>query len=87
MNECAEFGRNVVTYDLYKGYGEEINLGYVFHMNHMEKNSVDLSLGSLRSHTFITGSTGSGKSNTIYQLLDNAREKGVHFLVIEPAKG
>ena len=85
--ECAEFGRNVVTYDLYKGYGEEINLGYVFHMNHMEKNSVDLSLGSLRSHTFITGSTGSGKSNTIYQLLDNAREKGVHFLVIEPAKG
>ncbi|MEO2240343.1 DUF87 domain-containing protein [Dorea sp. YH-dor226] len=40
-----------------------------------------------RTDTFITGSTGSGKSNTVYQILRKARKKGIKFLVIEPAKG
>ncbi len=85
--ECAEFGRNVVTYDKSLGTDKKIPLGNVFHMNHEEKNTVSLSLESLKSHTFITGSTGSGKSNTIYHMLEMARNKGIHFLVIEPAKG
>lgn len=85
--ECAEFGRNVVTYDLAKGDGRTIELGKVFHMNHIEKTVVDLFLESLKSHTFITGSTGSGKSNTVYHVLSKAKRAGVHFLVIEPAKG
>lgn len=85
--ECAEFGRNVVTYDINKETGKTIDLGKVFHMNHIEKNSVELSLESLKSHTFITGSTGVGKSNTVYHVLDRVRDAGVHFLVIEPAKG
>lgn len=41
----------------------------------------------MASHTFITGSTGSGKSNTVYHMLDRARKQGVKFLVVEPAKG
>lgn len=85
--ECAEFGRNVVTYDMGSDDDKTITLGKVFHMNHIEKNQVELLLESLKSHTFITGSTGSGKSNTIYHMLDCARKKGTHFLVIEPAKG
>lgn len=85
--ECAEFGRNVVTYDMDKGEGRKIGLGKVFHMNHEEKTPVELSLESLKSHTFITGSTGSGKSNTIYHVLNKAKAAGTHFLVIEPAKG
>lgn len=85
--ECAEFGRNVVTYDLEKETEKNIALGKVFHMNHIEKNPVELSLESLKSHTFITGSTGAGKSNTVYHMLSRARDVGVHFLVIEPAKG
>ena len=85
--ECAEFGRNVSTYDFTNEDGEKIALGKIFHMNHTEKNPVELSLESLKSHAFITGSTGSGKSNTIYHILDSAREKGVSFLVVEPAKG
>lgn len=85
--ECAEFGRNVVTYDLIKESGRTIELGKVFHMNHIEKTAVDLSLESLKSHTFITGSTGSGKSNTVYHVLSKVKRDGVHFLVIEPAKG
>jgi hypothetical protein len=67
--------------------GKKIELGKIFHMNHMERTSVELSLESLKSHAFITGSTGSGKSNTVYQILGKAKQAGVHFLVIEPAKG
>lgn len=85
--QCAEFGRNVVTYDSTNENEEQIDLGYIFHMNHAEENRVNLSKRSLASHTFITGSTGSGKSNTVYQILEKARKKDVKFLVVEPAKG
>ena len=85
--QCAEFGRNVVTYDLLDEDEERLELGSIFHMNHIEENRVELSQKSLASHTFITGSTGSGKSNTVYQLIEKARKNGVKFLVVEPAKG
>ena len=85
--ECAEFGRNVVTYDVDQDEKEELELGSIFHMNHVENNRVTLAKKSLTSHTFITGSTGSGKSNTVYQILEKARKKDVKFLVVEPAKG
>ncbi len=45
----------------------------------MRKIQQFLSLPSLASHTFITGSTGTGKSNTVYQLLAQAREKELNF--------
>ncbi len=85
--ECVEFGRNVITYDEQDSKEDEIKLGRIFHMNHPEKNTVSLSKKSLASHTFITGSTGSGKSNTVYHMLEKAGKKGVNFLVVEPAKG
>lgn len=85
--ECTEFGRNIVTYDLANSKDEKLKLGKIFHMNHEEKIEVAISKKSLASHTFITGSTGSGKSNTVYQILDEARDHDVKFLVVEPAKG
>ena len=85
--ECAEFGRNVVTYDIVDKNLDKLELGNIFHMNHVEENKVELTKKSLASHTFITGSTGAGKSNTVYQIIDKARKKDVKFLVIEPAKG
>ena len=85
--ECAEFGRNIVTYDGNTSDTYDVNIGRVFHMNHEETTAVKLSSQSLASHTFITGSTGSGKSNTIYQILNEVSSDGVKFLVIEPAKG
>ena len=83
--ECAEFGRNVISFE--EEQGKQIRLGNIFHMNHKEPQEVRLSLNSLASHTFITGSTGSGKSNTVYRILEEARELNVNFLVVEPAKG
>ena len=66
----------------------QLKLGTIFHMNQEEKESfVTLDSNSLTSHVFITGSTGSGKSNTVYQILSEAKNKGKKFLVIEPAKG
>lgn len=85
--ECAEFGRNVVTYDIVDKNLDKLELGNIFHMNHVEENTVELTKKSLASHTFITGSTGAGKSNTVYQIIEKARKKDVKFLVIEPAKG
>ena len=85
--QCAEFGRNIVSYDSFETNSESLNLGKIFHMNHEERNPVMLSKDSLSSHVFITGSTGAGKSNTIYKLLDEAERTGVKFLVVEPAKG
>lgn len=85
--ECASFGRNISTYDLHQREGKKINLGSVFHMNHQENIDVTLDSNSCTSHIFITGSTGSGKSNTIYQLLSEITKAKKKFLVIEPAKG
>lgn len=85
--ECAEFGRNIVTYDENTNTNNNIHLGNIFHMNRAESTEVKLSKNSFTSHVFVTGSTGSGKSNTVYQLLKETKKAGAKFLVIEPAKG
>ena len=85
--ECAEFGRNIVTYDDSKKTDKSFELGNIFHMNREENVEVNLAKQSLASHTFITGSTGSGKSNTVYQILSEAKRQKTKFLVVEPAKG
>lgn len=85
--ECAEFGRNITTYNEQNLDRDKLSLGNIFHMNHEENTPVWLSKDSLTSHTFVTGSTGSGKSNTVYQILNEAIKKGTKFMVIEPAKG
>lgn len=62
--------------------------GNVYHMRKEDRNiRVKLDMDSLCAHTFITGSTGTGKSNFIYNLLEQIYEEDKHFLVIEPAKG
>lgn len=52
-------------------------------------NKVFLDTKSLTQHTFITGSTGCGKSNTVYYLLDQIKKNNpdLKFLIVEPAKG
>lgn len=84
--ECAEFGRNIISYE---GIEQDstIPIGKIFHMSQAESTIAQLTLNSLASHTFITGSTGTGKSSTIYKLLSEVRKKGIKFLVVEPAKG
>lgn len=66
---------------------KKINLGNIYSMGEKTNGEVKLDLNSLAMHTFITGSTGSGKSNAVYQILSNLRNNNVPFLIIEPAKG
>lgn len=86
VSSIAEFGRNVFIQNK-KGERRQIRLGCVHHMGRTEASEVRLDLDSFTSHCFITGSTGSGKSNTTYCLLEKFMENKVPFLVIEPAKG
>nr|WP_211231338.1 ATP-binding protein [Halonatronum saccharophilum] len=84
--EMAEFGRNIISHNNREGRAK-VDIGNIFHMGKAEDTRVEIDVNSLAMHTFITGSTGSGKSNTICNLLDNLDKKGINFLAIEPAKG
>lgn len=84
--ECAEFGRNVLTVD--NKHNGDLKIGRVYHMHQVEDEIVNLSANDLTSHMFVTGSTGAGKSNAIYQVLTEAvKRPNTFFMVIEPAKG
>ncbi|WP_323679856.1 ATP-binding protein [Exiguobacterium indicum] len=83
--EHVEFAPEVVTRE--PESNRFINLGEIYHFGQSRPNRVKLNLESLSMHTLITGSTGSGKSNTIYELLSQLEMQGIRFMVIEPAKG
>ncbi len=87
--ESVAFGREVQRYSSLPEADESVYIGRIYHMRRVEEHiPVKLDLQSLCSHTFITGSTGTGKSNYIYNILNDIRsEYNRHFLVIEPAKG
>ena len=84
--EHADFGKEVVSYNQ-KEEGADLLLGKIFNMGSVCKNTVRLNRNSLAMHTFVTGSTGSGKSNTVYEILSQLDAGGVNFMVVEPAKG
>lgn len=86
--ESVSFGREVQKFSNHDaGEAEEIEVGRIYHMHRDEAKNVRFDKKSLTAHTFITGSTGTGKSNAIYQILDKLCDMGVKFLVVEPAKG
>lgn len=85
------FGRNMEGSN---DTDDKISLGKLYFMGQDENQQVTLDINSLSMHTFITGSTGSGKSTTIYSILDKLMEHQVDgkddkitFMVVEPAKG
>jgi len=90
--EHAEFGKEVTAYHLFSKNTvsrpeDRMTLGRVFDLGQITNKIVELDNKSLNMHTFITGSTGSGKSNTVYQMLAELHQDRIPFLVVEPAKG
>lgn len=88
VTSMTEFGRNVFSE---QGSDDtKIRLGSIQHMEQVEETSeVSLSIEDFSSHCFITGSTGSGKSNTVFSIIERLAfsDTPIPFLVIEPAKG
>lgn len=83
--EHAEFGRNVP--DETVPDADKMELGKIYHMGREEKAHLILNRQAMASHTFVTGSTGTGKSNAVYHLLDEITKDGrTSFLVVEPAR-
>lgn len=90
--EHAEFGKEVHSYQLIRKNTairpeDRITIGKIFDLGQITNKVVELDSKSLNMHTFITGSTGSGKSNTVYQMLTELHQDKIPFLVVEPAKG
>jgi putative ATP-binding protein len=86
--ESPTFGRQIQNVDGLTQKAEKVvNLGVVRHLWTDLPQKVELDIKKLSSHIFVTGSTGSGKSNTVYQLLSELNKNDVNFMVIEPAKG
>jgi len=66
-------------------FGAEI--GSLLYRGEVLNTRIAVSSKSLTRHTFITGLTGSGKTNTCLALLEDAyRKQGLNFLVVDPAK-
>ena len=99
VREMARFGRDVQST---KNVDLPIRIGNIYHMGkEYNKHVVNIDLKRLGEHTFITGSTGSGKSNTVYSLVARLNkllpndypyvgqyiDKQIPTLIIEPAKG
>ena len=87
--EHISMGKEVVRLNKPECTGE-FKLGCIFDQGiDRRDNIVYLEAKSLTKHTFVTGSTGCGKSNTIYYLIKQIRNQAnaPKFMVIEPAKG
>ena len=89
IRDSVSFGRNIMSLNKERCSRNVLPLGHIYHLGHKQDQEAELDIGSLTMHTFITGTTGAGKSNTIFRMLEgiSAVQPETHFMVIEPAKG
>ncbi len=63
-----------------------IELGAIIDGQDREVGTFRVPLSTINRHVFITGATGSGKSQTVRHLLEQLTQAGIPWLAIEPAK-
>ncbi len=85
VSQNANFG---LTQSEYSDKGKYIEIGNVLHRGELTKHRFRISLDAINHHIFVSGITGSGKSNSIKNILNKLQSDGIKkpFLVIEPAK-
>lgn len=64
----------------------DIALGQVVERRRVSRQRYTFNPDRLTRHGFISGVTGSGKTNTVFQIIGEIAARKVPFLVIEPAK-
>jgi uncharacterized protein len=74
-----------VTSEMGSGSGG-IELGAILDGQDRQVGTFSVPLQTLNRHAFITGATGSGKSQTVRHLLEQLSRAGIPWLAIEPAK-
>ncbi|WP_086296191.1 helicase HerA domain-containing protein [Campylobacter devanensis] len=77
LREEVEFGLN------FKSFKNQLELGKLVQSGNITEKTVGIDKDALDKHIFITGVTGSGKTTTCLNILENSN---LPFLVIEPAK-
>jgi DNA helicase HerA-like ATPase len=63
-----------------------LRLGEVLDRNLMPAGAFAVTADAVNRHVFVCGATGAGKSQTVRRLLEAATERGIPWLVVEPAK-
>lgn len=86
VSEAASFGRTVIS-DKKFNDKNSICLGQIQHLGEVYPEKVQLGIDRFPQHTLVVGSSGSGKSNAVYHMLDSLHNHNIRFMVIEPAKG
>ncbi|WP_233508366.1 ATP-binding protein, partial [Spongiactinospora gelatinilytica] len=66
--------------------GDLIDLGVIVDGQDRAVGAFRVPLATLNRHAFVTGATGSGKSQTVRHLLEQLTSAGIPWLAIEPAK-
>lgn len=65
---------------------DAVSLGAVLDRNGVPAGAFRVPRASLNRHTFVCGATGTGKSQTVRNLLEQASATALPWLVVEPAK-
>ncbi|GAB2615187.1 hypothetical protein Aab01nite_27460 [Paractinoplanes abujensis] len=65
---------------------DSVPVGVVLDRGGQPAGALEVPRRSLNRHTFVCGATGAGKSQTVRNLLENAADQGLPWLVVEPAK-
>lgn len=87
IRERAAFGRNICTRTSSNEKSANICIGKISHLGNISQKEVLLDSNEISKHIFVTGSTGSGKSNTVYLLVNELLEQNKNVLIVEPTKG
>ncbi len=66
--------------------GDSISLGKVVDMGVLQNNEYLIDPNALVRHALVTGSTGSGKSNTCKRIVQEVIKRNIPVMIIEPAK-
>ncbi len=68
------------------GQGPAIELGAILDAQDRPVGTFRVPLATLNRHSFVTGATGAGKSQTVRHILEQCSRAGLPWLAIEPAK-